>query len=345
MVNKHIVINKHPDEHYSTYFNQKSGLFLRLEDKGFNEPLYSLHGPELLDISITNWCDKECTFCYRGSNQFGSNMSLQNYSHIISQAGALGVLQVALGGGNPNQHPDFGEILRITREQNNIVPSYTTNGRGLTSKILQASKKYCGAVAVSYYLPNNAFCSSLKLLKDNGIRTNVHFLLHAESLNTAISWLQAPPAFLTGINALIFLNYKPIGPGKKPDLVLNKAKNLGKFFKLINNGVFPFKLGFDSCSVSGIVRHLQVNPSLYDFCDGARFSAYISEDLRMFPCSFMSEKYSGEDLKRKSLTQIWKNSHLFKKYREHSPKGQCIDCSKYYLCRGGCNLMHKINLC
>jgi molybdenum cofactor biosynthesis enzyme MoaA len=25
----------------------------------------SHHGPELIDISITNWCDKGCSFCYK----------------------------------------------------------------------------------------------------------------------------------------------------------------------------------------------------------------------------------------------------------------------------------------
>jgi MoaA/NifB/PqqE/SkfB family radical SAM enzyme len=52
--------------------------------------------------------------------------------------------QVALGGGNPNQHPDFIEILRLTREDYGIVPNYTTNGRGLSDTVLEATRRYCG---------------------------------------------------------------------------------------------------------------------------------------------------------------------------------------------------------
>lgn len=56
--------------------------------------------------------------------------------------------QVALGGGNPNQHPDFVNILKKFNELQ-IVPNYTTNGMGLTDKILEATQQYCGGVAVS----------------------------------------------------------------------------------------------------------------------------------------------------------------------------------------------------
>ena len=66
--NPHIVHKKYEEQHYSVLFNKKTGYFVRAEDKGFPEPLWAMHGPELLDISITNWCDKGCSFCYRKSN-------------------------------------------------------------------------------------------------------------------------------------------------------------------------------------------------------------------------------------------------------------------------------------
>ena len=56
----HIIHKKYEEQHYSVFFNKKTGYFVRAEDKGFPEPLWAKHGPELLDISITNWCDKGC---------------------------------------------------------------------------------------------------------------------------------------------------------------------------------------------------------------------------------------------------------------------------------------------
>ena len=147
------VIHKYPEEHYLTFFDRKTGYFARIEEKGYPEPNWSPKGPELMDISITDWCDRECDFCYRNANKSGKHMNVEDYEKILVQAQEMDVLQIALGGGNPNQHPAFVEILRLTRDKYGIVPSYTTNGRGLNSNILSASRDYCGAVAVSAYEP------------------------------------------------------------------------------------------------------------------------------------------------------------------------------------------------
>ncbi len=160
-----VIIKQYKEENYSVMFNQKTGALARIEKKGYREPKYSNHGPELLDISISNWCDKGCSFCYRDSNPSGKSISLKDYENILVQAKECDVFQIALGGGNPNQHPNFIDILKLTREYN-IVPSYTTNGRGLTKEILEASKKYCGAVAVSYYLGDDFFYCTFKITKN-----------------------------------------------------------------------------------------------------------------------------------------------------------------------------------
>ncbi len=187
------IVRHFRDQNYSTFFNQKTGAFARVEDYGYKEPFWSWHGPELLDISITNWCDRECPICYRKSSPNGNHMSLSDYEVVMQQASQMSVFQVALGGGNPNQHPDFCEILRRTREKYGIVPSYTTNGRGLTDKILKASRKYCGAVAVSAYPPYEKMSYAIKMLNRYGIKTNIHFVLDAMSIKTAIGWLENPP--------------------------------------------------------------------------------------------------------------------------------------------------------
>ena len=224
-----IIVNQYPNQKYSTIFNQKNGAFIRGEDDGAIEPFWCEYGPELMDISITNWCDRGCSFCYKGSNPKGAHMSMANYERILEEATKMKVSQIALGGGNPNQHPDFCEILKLTRGLG-IVPSYTTNGRGLSEKILETTKKYCGAVAVSAYEPYNEVREAILKLRAFGIKTNIHFLLTSKSLDTVISWFEEPPEFLRSINAIIFLNYKPNGKHPSTKLIANKNKNIEKFF-------------------------------------------------------------------------------------------------------------------
>lgn len=339
------VIHKYPLQHYYTVFNRKTGFFARIEEKNHPEPTWSQEGPELLDISITNWCDKNCQICYKDSTTSGCHMSLSDYEEIMIQAEKMPVVQVALGGGNPNQHPYFTEILRLTRKKYNIVPSYTTNGRGLSQEVLNVSKECCGAVAVSAYEPYDEMYDAIMELEQNQIKTNIHFVLSRTSIETAIEWLTKTPPFLKGINAIIFLNYKPIGKHQDQNLLLANSKDVRKFFNLVANRNYDFKIGFDSCSVSGIVCYTQFDPTFFDHCDSGRFSMYISEDLNMYPCSFMIEGNTGVSMRDKNIIDAWQKDELFVKMRSEVLNDLCLSCQHSDICKGGCPIFPELNIC
>lgn len=344
--NHDIIVRRHSDQNYSVYFDRRTGFFMRVEDKGAEEPFWSKNGPELLDIAITNWCDKNCQVCYRDSNKYGKHMPIDDYEKIIKQASELGVLQVALGGGNPNQHPDFEKILEVTRGKYGIVPSYTTNGRGLDDNVLNSTKKYCGAVAVSSYSPFKEMIDAIEALINHDIKTNIHFVLESRSIEVAIDWLKDFPDFLNEINAVIFLKYKPIGRVSKELQLLNNSDKIEKFFNLITSNKFPFKIGFDSCSVPGIVSHMDFNRRYLEACDAGRFSAFISESLRMYPCSFMVDFIEGEDLHTKKIVNVWKESPFFANIRQTFKNNECKGkCDYFNVCFGGCPIFEDINIC
>lgn len=339
------VIHKYPKEHYLTIFDRQDGFFARIEENGYSEPLWSSKGPELIDISITNWCDKGCSICYKNSNTHAHHMSLSKYEAIMVQAQKMNVLQVALGGGNPNQHPDFSEILRITREKYGIVPSYTTNGRGLDRDILEASAKFCGAVAVSAYEPYEEIHNAIRLLSHYGIKTNVHFILTSKSVLCAVEWLKCPPSFLEKINAIIFLNYKPVGKYKDYKLLLRNNKDTKCFFNLAVSHKRKFNVGFDSCLVSGLAKFTKTDSIFYDFCDSGRFSMYISEELKMYPCSFMTDGYEGIRINDDNILDTWQNSKLFNTMRNRKHDPTCSACLEFKICNGGCPIFSEVNIC
>lgn len=337
-----LVIIQHPEQHYRTLFNQKTGMFIRKEEKGYAEPFWSKDSPELLDISITNYCERGCGFCYRQSNKNGVHMAMMDLQNIVKQAQKLGVLQIALGGGNPNQHPDFCEILRLIREYD-IVPSYTTNGDGLTDEILQCTEDYCGAMAISAYPPFDVrFEEKIRRIASYGIRLNIHMILMEDTIDTAISWMQNPPDFLQHVNAIIFLNYKPINEHyRRQSIDRIKLKN---FFQIasMNRAV---KIGFDSCSVSGIVQMMDVPTFLIESCEAARFSAFVSEDLKMYPCSFMVGTTMYGDLRTHTMLDIWQTNTAFVDFRDRILNNPCAECKFVDICHGGCRFLPEINFC
>lgn len=318
---------------YRALFDENTGKTIRL-DGADNCNNWKKSGPELLDISITNYCERNCSFCYRNSSKVGKHMSISLYRDIINEAKELKVFQVALGGGNPNQHPDFVDFLKIAKE-NNIIPSYTTNGDGMTSEILDATKVYCGALAVSWYEPYNNAIALIEECYNRDIKVNIHFVLDADNISKARDFLNLE--IIDKVNAIIFLNYKPVGLEKRS--ILKSTKELLTF--LYDAISFSrCKIGFDSCMISHLtmIKHSLVLESI-DYCEAARYSAFISEQGIVYPCSFMcGQGLNGESILSKSLLEIWQDSLVFNQIRKtlFSKSNKCMNCEHYQFCHGGC---------
>lgn len=345
MQNGDNLVKWHERQHYYTLFNKRTGFFARKEEDGYPEPFWSEDGPELLDVSITNYCERGCTFCYRQSNRKGKHISFCDLEKIVDEAKQCGVLQIALGGGNPNQHPQFIEILQCIRE-NGIVPSYTSNGDGLNDEILQATKMFCGAMAISLYPPYDIFEALTTRILSYGIKLNLHAILKSDTIDILTKWLNEPPSWFSNINALIVLNYKPIASGA--DFIVKDRQKLQEFYQTVKS-CNSVRIGFDSCCVPGIVTWMNSDPMLIESCEAARFSAFISEDLKMYPCSFMAGTSQYGDLRKNKLLDIWQNNEAFVRQREAiyaaSKCGSCQICPHLSLCNGGCRFMPIINQC
>ena len=344
-----VLFRRYQESGYTIFFDRKSGVFIRMGNSG-DDPFFNSKGPELLDISITNYCEKGCSFCYRASNPLGQHMELKDYCRLLEQAQRAGVLQIALGGGNPNQHPDFIRILEQTR-RHSIIPSYTTNGQGMTEEIYRATKELCGALAVSWYAPYLDAKKVISKCKKYGIKVNIHFLLSKQTIREAIRLLQEETELLQQVNAIIFLNYKPIH--STADWCLTDDDNLLEFLDTVNE-IKDCKIGFDSCMISYLtISEQKLVPETVEFCEAARFSAFIAEDSFMYPCSFMRDtKYSGIDLTQMTLQDAWQTGELFLKMRnalqtpgkQEYPIDDCSRCNQYVFCHGGCQIFN-INKC
>ena len=73
-------------------------------------------------------------------------------------------------------------------------------------------------------------------------------------MDTAIEWLIDPPPFVEAANAIVFLNYKPVGRFADEKLLLNKSPRVEEFFKLATSGRKRIRVGFDTCTITGLAR-------------------------------------------------------------------------------------------
>lgn len=340
---------------YKSLFHEKNGFYMRTgimkngKDTGVDP--FMAEFPELLDVGImgncihgkSGLCQKAGVDCYQsGSEVYENHMSLEDFKRIVSECQGR-TYQFALGGrGDPDQHPYFTEILESCHNCH-IVPNFTTSGFGITEEIANICRQYCGAVAVSWYGSDYTY-RAIDLLLQANVKTNIHYILSRNTLQEAIRLLEWN-GFPDGINAVIFLLYKPIGLGKVDFILTETTPYLKYFFELIDKKSFKFKIGFDSCMVPGLIRYSKnIDFISIDTCEGGRWSAYITPDLVMLPCSFDNQQRKwGVSLRTHTMEEAW-NSVEFGNFRgilKHS----CPICEKKAICMGGCPICPDIVLC
>lgn len=343
--------------HFVTAFDTETGAYIRtgiLDDEGRDtgiDPFMALF-PHLIDVGVmghcahgkSGLCQKAGIGCYQsGPLVDAPNMSVDDFRWIAEQCRGR-CNQLALGGrGDPDCHEDFEELLQICRE-NVLVPNFTTSGFRFTPEKAELCKRYCGAVAVSWYR-NEYTYAAIQMLLDAGVKINVHYVLGRNSIDEAIDRLERDD-FPQGLNAIIFLLHKPAGLGQEANVLAPDDPRVARFFELIDAS-HPFKVGMDSCTVPGAVRWCRkVMPESLDTCEGGRFSCYIGSDMVMVPCSFDQERRYEVQLRGEAGTtieQAWE-SEPFEAFRSKM-RGACPDCEKRELCMGGCPLMPQIVLC
>jgi len=269
------------------------------------------------------------------------NMSFNQFKKLIDESKGR-TFQIALGGrGDPDMHEEIEEILKYAFE-NKVVPNFTTSGFGLKDDLLPSIKKYCGAVAVSWYR-NDYTMKALDRLISYGIRTNIHYVLSNSSIDEAIEMIKEGK-YPSGINRIIFLLHKPVGLGKEDNVLSVHDPRVATFFSFFDDKEIADKAGFDSCSVPALINFTsKINPMCIEACEAGRFSAYVSPDYKLYPCSFEKDNIFGISLDPSGIEAAW-NSDAFESFRLRQ-SGKCAGCPSYTSCYAGCPVVPQITIC
>lgn len=327
---------------------------LRIDPTIENQQLYPVpvtKTPVLIDLSLNNYCNLNCDYCYMSAKSInsGEHLSLDDFDNLMNKMIQARVLQIALGGGEPTLHPHFTEILKKLRIRGNIIPNYTTNGKELTEEILYATKKYCGAVAVSYSEEREELIKlAINKFVSRGIQTNLHLVM----LKSRIPYLSeiVERYAKLGISHVVLLLFKPMGRGLNLPheiITIDEYKRISQEFVkiLMLRKKYNVRLSIDACS-SFIVKDFPFLPESIESCTGALSTAYIDWNLNMKPCSFMQDD-TGVSLKDSGIISAW-NSPIFQEFRKNLiyPRYSGCECCKHFSsCLGGCPLDPKLVFC
>lgn len=222
--------------------------------------------PENLDLKITDYCDAGCKFCHEGSTKKGKHANL-NHQFLDTLPKYT---ELAIGGGNPLDHPELASFLSRMKEQK-LVCNLTVNQihferqQELVDRLVNEELIY--GLGVSLMNPSQSFITKVKQYKNAIIHTinGITSLDHYEKLSN------------NDLKILI-LGYKFLRRGEKfysPNVIKNKQilkKNLGKLlsgFKVVS---------FDNLALDQLgVKHMVGDDYWQEFYmgDDGKFTMYV----------------------------------------------------------------------
>lgn len=281
-------------EQYNYVYDKTSGFFIRWGKEHDDDPDYSPYGPEILDLEISSGgdCLGNCPFCYKcnGGDQPTHNMTLDEFNVILQKMPPT-LTQIAFGIMNIGTNPDFFPMMRAAREAG-IVPNYTCHGLDVTDEAVKETAEFCGAVAVSVVDKERTYDAVEAFSKAGMKQVNIHFMLAEETIALAMNTVDdiASDPRLSGLNAIVFLQYKPKGRSPEaytPIVSVDSYRNL-----MAHCGTRDIRYGFDSCSAPLFFKAIANNPNnelmlmMAEPCESGLFSSYINCHGEFFPCSF-----------------------------------------------------------
>lgn len=340
---------------YNSAFNKTNGKTYTYGLCEADDVIWCPLGPEILDLEISvNGCPKvgghNCRFCYKNNTDApASNMTFETFKKIVDNF-PKNLYSIAFGITGTQTNPDFPKMLEYCRTIG-VVPNYTLSGADLDDKIIEATAKYCGAVAVSCYEGNKELCYNTidKFAKQApDVHVNMHIVLSKGTLNHVMDVLNdlkktkivekeakvnkytfkvnykvPEDPRLEHLRHVVFLRIKPVGRAQKLDTEVGHDifEQVIKFCKENNIGY-----GFDSCSAKDVetvlIKNGDVEASKYcQSCESATQSIYVSCEGKMIPCSFCETNYKNRAIDLSKIDDFineWNNNEVLKEFREKS---------------------------
>ena len=261
--------------------------------------------PETIDVQITNYCTVGCPFCYQDSTGRKKHPDGLKLVRTIFEGLDQPPYQIAFGGGEPCQYPDFGDILRLTRELG-AVPNFTTSGVALDENIAKAAREVCGGVALTFHRWRGVekFRDAYTWWRERlpGKQLNVHLIVDKDVVPALIELSQIDQE----AKVVLLAYYPSVGRASMKGLISHAdyRANLPKLVQTLKNQGMSF--AFSEGLLPWVLSHPEIGINT-DFLgpQEGRYSCYVDTAGRVTHSSFSPPDDRDPSIFNKRFQDIW----------------------------------------
>ena len=304
--------------------------------------------PYSLVAEVTHRCPLHCVYCSNPLELRGEELSTEDWTRVLEQARAMGVVQVHFSGGEPLARPDLEKMVRHAR-QLDLYTNLITSGVGLSLE-RATSLAACGLDCVQLSVQaaetglsdriggRRAFREKREAagaVRKAGLPLSMNVVLHRLNLHQVGEIINLCEAW--GADRLELANTQYYGWA-----LVNRDKLLPSREQLASaRAVYERK----QLALKGKMELIWVLPDYYEPfpkpCMGGwgRVHLTVSPDGTVLPCqaagSIRSLRF--ENARERDLGWIWRESPAFNAFRGFDwMPDPCRSCERRFQDFGGC---------
>jgi radical SAM protein with 4Fe4S-binding SPASM domain len=320
-----------------------------LETLEIREPFH-LDTPPLVWLELTRRCNLTCAHCYiEGGAARENEMPASEFYRLLDEFADMGVWAVALTGGEPTLHPEFGNLVRHARARNLLV-GVATNGMFLTPSLLDSLPR--DGVIISVSLDNlhidgsHDFDVATKAIlrsQDAGFLTNIMTNSNRESIHHLAGLMNWAESHGVSVRSVPF---SPLGRGKRHRELENTTGDVdlaAKFWMRECEWEHEYHKKAGLC-VGLIFNYGLSLAHMTGRCSSGRFLCYVCADGTVFPCTMCAgeEILSPGNVRGRPFAEFWRDPWQIRRFSWANFKDTCTGCvinEPRYYCSSRCPAM------